>query len=306
MNAQQRHDKVVQILKGIERFTKAEDDELRELLKDFPEVERLVNASNAFEKKLSKMLKDEQKMFIEAVQMYLQDTSADNILVGAMLEMTMGDMFALSTFANSLSTEARAFLTKTVTELTTAIMNALDPDVPFQIFSKRTTDWIESWSGELGRIMHLTNTSAVEKAILETLREGDSIQTLVLKLQELPEFDRKRARATAITETLTASSVAQHESYHQSPSVVGKTWRHSGGAKIAPRPHHVALSGTTIPLDQQFEVGGEYADYPRDTNLSAGERVHCHCVLGPAIDEDILGLSEHERNLIREMALQEM
>lgn len=306
MNAKDREEKVVKILKGIELFTKAEDDELKALLKEFPEVAYLVKQVNGFEKTLAKLLKDEQRQFIESVQMYIQDASTQNALVGAILDMTMSDMFAVSTFAEKLTAEATVFLTKTTTHLTTSIMKSLDPDVAFNVFSRRTTDWISSWSTDLGKLMHLKNVDAVTEAIQETLKNGDGIQTLVVKLQKLPEFNRKRARATAITEVLTASSVAQHESYMQSPSVVGKTWRHTGAKKNKPRLAHVALSGTRVLKDEMFLVNDEYGMFPRDTILSAKERVHCHCVLSPDIDEDILGLTAQERNTIREQVLRGM
>lgn len=306
IDVKKREEKVVKLLQSIKQFTKAEDDELRELLKDFPEVEKLVKNIEGFEKKLAKMLKDEQKMWIESINQYLKDASTQNALVGAILDMSFSDIASLSTFAVTLSAEAKKFLTKTVSELTSDIMNAIDKEVPFQVFTKRTTDWIDEWSDELAIIMDLKNKNAVKNALDETLRNGDSIQTLVLKLQEMPEFNRRRARATAITEILGACSVAQHEAYTQSPSVVGKTWRHSGTKKIKPRPHHQDLDGTTVEMDEQFKVGDEYADFPRDTNLSAKERVHCHCVLGPNIDENILGLTAEERNLIREQTLQQL
>lgn len=307
MDAKQREEKVVNLLKSIERFTKAEDDELKKLLADFPEVAVLVANINGFEKKLAKMLKDEQRQFVESVQMYIQEGTTQNALVGAILEMTMSDMFAVSTFAQTLSVEAKKFLTMTTTQLSKAIMHNIDPEVPFKVFSRRTTDWLDGWSKQLGEIMHLKNVDAVTAAIHETLKNGDGIQTLVVKLTEMPEFDRKRARATAITEVLAASSAAQQESFMQSPSVVGKTWRHSGTKKNGkPRPAHVALNGTTVPKDENFLVNDEYGMFPRDTVLSAKERVHCHCVLSPDIDEAILGLSAQERNTIRDQTLREM
>ncbi|APJ11158.1 hypothetical protein BSL056_09400 [Bacillus safensis] len=74
-----------------------------------------------------------------------------------------------------------------------------------------------------------------------------------MELKDLPEFSRKRAR---VTEVLTASSVAQHESYVQSPAITGKKWKHSGGKKNQSRESHVQLDGTIIPLDEEFEIPG--------------------------------------------------
>lgn len=38
--------------------------------------------------------------------------------------------------------------------------------------------------------------------------------------------------------------------------------------------------------------------FPRDPKLSAGERVHCHCVLSPVVDNKIIGLSAEEKEEI--------
>ncbi|MNN69833.1 hypothetical protein D3C81_1856510 [compost metagenome] len=85
--------------------------------------------------------------------------------------------------------------------------------------------------------------------------------------------------------------------------MTGKTWLHSGGSKNKERPHHVALSGTTVSKEDMFTINaprGTYTCmYPRDIRLPAGERVRCHCVLSPSVDEGILGLTAQEKELIR-------
>lgn len=46
--------------------------------------------------------------------------------------------------------------------------------------------------------------------------------------------------------------------------------------------------------------------FPRDPKLSAGERVHCHCVLSPVVDNEILGLTAEEKEEIRREALEKL
>ncbi|MSD97704.1 hypothetical protein GKC39_03650 [Bacillus velezensis] len=54
---------------------------------------------------------------------------------------------------------------------------------------------------------------------------------------------------------------------------------------------------STVGVDEEFKIPGssETCMYPRDTKLSAAERVHCHCVLSPVVDNEILGLSVEEK-----------
>ena len=126
-------------------------------------------------------------------------------------------------------------------------MHSIDADIPFKVLSEKTEQWIESWSQELAQLMQLNTHTAIEQTLKEGIKEGRSIQEIELQLKDLPEFSRKRARVTAVTEVLTASSVAQHESYVQSPAVTAKRWKHSGGKKNQSRESHVQLDGTIIP-----------------------------------------------------------
>jgi hypothetical protein len=194
------------------------------------------------------------------------------------------------------------FLSSTVPELADSIMQLIDKDIAFDQLSQRNLTWIEEWGDELGKLMKTSTHEKVTKVLYDGLAEGKSIQDMELQLAELPDFDRTRARRTAITEVLTASSVAQDEAYLQSPAVTGKTWLHSGPRGINPRDAHVALNGTTIDVNERFNVNGHDASYPRDTNLPASERVNCHCTMSPSVDESILGLSKEEKERLRREA----
>jgi uncharacterized protein with gpF-like domain len=125
-------------------------------------------------------------------------------------------------------------------------------------------------------------------------------------MKDMPQFDRKRARATARTEILTASSQAHYESFSQSPAVVGKKWKHSGTKKITPREAHMAMDGVVVGVDDYFYVDGEAGLYPRDVNFSAKNRVNCGCTIGPEVDESITGLSKEEKEQLRQEALEGM
>ncbi len=125
-------------------------------------------------------------------------------------------------------------------------MHSIDADI-LKVLSERTAEWIESWSQELAQLMQLNTHTAIEQTLKEGIKEGRSIQEIELELKDLPEFSRKRARVTAVTEVLTASSVAQHEFYVQSPVVTGKRWKHSGGKKISPEKVMCSLAARSFP-----------------------------------------------------------
>lgn len=65
--------------------------------------------------------------------------------------------------------------------------------------------WIES----LGELMKLNTHEAVEQVLKDGLANGESIAEIELKIKDLPQFNRKRARTTAQTEILAACSRSQ-------------------------------------------------------------------------------------------------
>lgn len=293
-----------------EWIEKADTDDFTDSLPaDLEVLDMLPGYVEDFEKEIAKLLRKQKKYFIDGIKNYTKkDAVEKGIKIKDIINFVTGSLFGADTFAKSLSKAARKFLDYTMKDMTTAFMNAIDPDIQFNIFSKRTTKWIDSWSDELGKIMKINSHKAVERVLNEGLEKGKGIKEIARELEKLPQFDRLRARRTAQTEVLAACSASQYESYLQSPAVTGKKWRHSGSKGIDPRENHVAYDGTIVPVEEPFVLpdSGEECMFPRDSSLSAKERVECHCVMSPAVDNDILGLSEEEKQKIREETLKEL
>lgn len=300
--------KTERLLQNIQLFIRKaeeEEDSITEILPDdIPELEKIPSLVEEFEKIVAKLLRRQRKLFLDELKGFVSKDDATTL--EALLNYFQGDLFAADEFAAMLSEEAAAFLTLSISELTAIIMDSIDKDVAFEVLSKRTTDWIESWSEQLAEIMQLNTHKAIESELIAAIEAGESIQQVELRLKDMPGFDRKRARATARTEILTASSQANWESFMQSPAVIGKKWKHSGAKKIKPRETHVAMDGTVVGVDELFLVDGEFGMYPRDTTFSAKNRVNCGCVIGPVVDEAITGLSKKEKEEIRQEVLEEL
>ncbi len=285
------------------------DDFTASLPADLEVLDMLPGYVEEFEKEIAQLLRVQKKYFVDGIKNYTKkDAVEKSIKIKDIIDFVTGSLFGADTFAKSLSKAARKFLDYTMKDMTKAFMDAIDPDIQFNIFSKRTTKWIDSWSDELGKIMKINSHKAVERILNEGLEKGKGIKEIARELAKLPEFDRKRAKTTAQTEVLAACSASQFESYRQSPAVTGKKWRHSGARKNDPRENHVEYDGTTVPVEDEFELpkSGERCMFPRDSSLSAKERVNCKCVMSPAVDNNILGLSEEEKQKIREETLKEL
>ncbi|CAF1903656.1 NAD(+)--arginine ADP-ribosyltransferase EFV [Bacillus subtilis] len=276
------------------------------MVPDFPGKSNIPKYVEVYEKGIARLLRRQRKKLLDGLKGFVSKDS--NETLEALLVFFTQNLFAEDDFEEEFQELTEGFLQQTIEELAKVIMDSIDPEVPFKVLSTRTVNWIRDWSEKLAQIMKLNTHEAVENILTDAIENGSSIQDIELTLKEMPQFDRERARTTAITEVLAASSAAQHESYAQSPAVKKKKWRHSGGKKNNPRESHIDLDGTVIGLDEEFQIPGssESCMFPRDPKLSAGERVHCHCVLSPVVDNMILGLSAEEKEEIRREALARM
>ncbi|MBT2727849.1 hypothetical protein J7E63_12960 [Bacillus sp. ISL-75] len=296
--------KVERLLKSLNAVIKAEEDDedITDLVPEFPGLEKLPKYIEDYEKKLAKLLRSQRKYFLNGAKEYVQKA----INVKGLLDYLSKNLFGSDPFLEDMEKLTKDFLSLTITDLTAEIMGAIDKDVAFNILSKKTTDWIDTWSKDLADLMKLNTHEALEGELKKVIEAGGSIQDAEIAIKDLPQFDRKRARTTALTEILTASSHSQWEAYKQSPAVTKKMWKHSGARKIKPRKAHQDMDRTEVGVDDKFDVNGHEADYPRATSLPPGERINCHCAMGPVVDEDILGLSKEEKEKLREEALKEM
>ncbi|PSA91494.1 hypothetical protein C6370_18350 [Bacillus atrophaeus] len=302
--------KTDKLLESLNAFIqKAEEDEIEKLVEvvpDFPGLSKIPGFVEEYEKGIARLLRRQRKKFLDGLNGFIGKDSKETL--EALLVFFTQNLFAEDDFEEEFQELTEGFLQQTIEELAGVIMDSLDPEVPFEALSTRAADWIKGWSEKLAKIMKLNTHEAVENVLIDAIENGSSIQEIELTLKDMPQFDRPRARTTAITEVLAASSAAQHESYAQSPAVSKKKWRHSGGKKNNPRENHIDLDGTIVGVDEEFRIPGssETCMFPRDTKLSAAERVHCHCVLSPVVDNEILGLSADEKEEIRREALANM
>ncbi|MED2944215.1 phage minor head protein [Bacillus swezeyi] len=290
----------------IQKAEENEEEKLTDVVPDFPGLSKIPGYVEDYEKKVARLLRRQRKRFLNALNDFVSKDSKETL--EAILVYFTQNLFAADDFEERFQGLTEGFLQQTIEELASVIMNSLDPEVPFKTLSKRASDWIKGWSQELAEIMKLNTHEAVENILTDAIENGLSIQDIELTLRDMPQFDRARARTTAITEVLAASSAAQQEAYSHSPAVVAKKWKHSRGKKNNPRENHMALDGTVVGVGEEFTIpgSGETCMHPRDSTLSAAERIHCHCVLSPVVDIKILGLSPEEKEEIRREALANM
>lgn len=187
-----------------------------------------------------------------------------------------------------------------------------DSELRIKNLSKRTVNWVESWSGELANIMRLNSHREIEEILRKGLKNGDGVDVFTRNILESGIRDEYyKARRVAVTEVLRAHNVAQQEAFMQDPSVSDKMWRHTGEYRNEPRQNHVDMDGQIVKKDEPFELIGKdggvyYPMQPCDSSLPPEESVNCHCICQPVVNEETLGLSLEERQRLQQEAIDEM
>jgi hypothetical protein len=124
-------------------------------------------------------------------------------------------------------------------------------------------------------------STEIQRVVLGVTSPWDLQKFLAANLDATGPFGSAFARAEAIwrTESLrffNSAAQARYEALERTmPGEFLKVWRHTNIAH--PRPHHAALDGVAIGVNEYFQVGAYAALYPHDPDLPVGEIVNCGC-----------------------------
>lgn len=260
------------LFEAIDQIEKAEAEDLMRDLPDFTGKSLTVSLISDFETLIDRELKKQQQYYLNAYQSHISKGIFDTFL------NKLTTLFGRDKFANNLASIAERYLLNSTGALTKQMLDEIDPKTKYKM-GKKTKKFIKDWSKELGQKMQLTSHKAMQRVFENAIKNNSSVETVTQQLEQLPQFDRQRAKRVATTEMLTISQVAMEDAFNASDKVVGKRWRHHPSKN--PRHNHERLDGTEIGLNEEFDVSGEKCRFPRDTSLSPGERIHCHCTLEP-------------------------
>jgi len=291
------------LVKAIDAYLQKADGDLGEALQDagFISSADTVAAISELEERIAEALKDQTGRVLGAVERAedLQDFAKGlwpKFKQDDGLGRTLNDIFF---------EEFSAY----VPGLITGYITKIDPELVVAAITKRTTAWIKDWSAELADIMKLNSHTEIESILVAGLEKGQGVAEFARSILDSGIRDEYyKARRVALTEVLTAHSVAQQEALIQSPAVEEKAWAHTGEHKNKPRENHVAMNGKRAPKDKPFTLkgadGGTYFPmFPRDTELPAGERINCHCIHQGIASEEVLGLPLEERKKLQQAAI---
>ncbi len=225
-------------------------------------------------------------------------------------------MLDMDDIAEQVEEAAADMLDVEVPNLAAAYIKETEADMVIDTLRRRTSDWMASYSNQLGEWMKISTHKQLTDLIQNAIDNGESIEKLTRKIMDGGwRTEYYQARRVALTEVLRAHAVAHEESIQQSPATDRKEWVHTVAHKNDPRPNHQKLwnaesgtggmNGQIVPKEQPFtlhSVDGNtyYPMHPLDIILPACESVNCHCIHRGITNDEILGMSYEERRKMQQ------
>lgn len=141
------------------------------------------------------------------------------------------------------------------------------------------------------RVTEVTDTTRekIRRLLDEANAQNLSVEaTATYLVDELssPDFNRNRALVIARTESTTAANKGASLGAADADYETVKEWMAVTDRNT--RRTHLAADGQTVEIGEDFTVGGELAQFPGDTRLSAKEVIQCRCSVAyiPKLDVD--------------------
>lgn len=266
------------VIAAINRYIrKTEDDEESELQEiGYPEAAGTVALIDGLEEKIAEAINSQSDRFCDAIadyaslEEYIRDGLPDFIRSDTIQDEIMD---ILSEYADDM------LLQFTMAYLDEAGMEWVGE------YTNRTVDSVQRWAEDTAEYFAESTFDQLRKILEEGVKAGKGVDTISREIQD--EGIRNtyyQARRVAQTEVLRMHSYAAFETMVQDPDTEMKEWHHTGAHKNRPRPNHVAMSGTTIPKMERFELHGAdgciyHPMFPRDSCLPASESVNCKCLI---------------------------
>lgn len=158
---------------------------------------------------------------------------------------------------------------------------AADPwDTWDPLQSNAMRDWFAKTAGKKITGITRSTSRAISSEIEDALINGLGIEGVASRLSSLYSFSEERAIAIAQTEVVAASNASSYYAslqFQPPGTTLLKTWLATRDART--RSSHRRANGQEVPMDQPFEVGGSFLNFPGDPSLgaAASELTRCRC-----------------------------
>lgn len=183
-------------------------------------------------------------------------------------------LYIQNTNAKELSEAQINALTKHIRK--EARLQTIIQELEARIMQIRFQGFIQGRETDLSKLNARLARYKKELAVLQKTKDNAVAEEINIALDK-----KEESRAELIAETLVG--VGESWSRQEEATLIAlnlglqirKVWRGILDDRI--RPNHLAANGQTVPLNQNFIVGGFLASRPRDSKLPASETLGCRC-----------------------------
>ena len=298
------------ISKEIEKYIQKKENQLVDKLQQagFLSTKLTVRQADKLEEELTNILQSHNEEFISLLKKYQEQGKTLEDVLNALPNFNQSRATAVK---SAINTAVYNNLTEMIPKVANKYLKNIDGELEIKQMTKTTVNWIKTWSKNLADIMNINTEEMLRNTLVNGINGGIGIDEISRNMVDNGALKtRVRARTTAVTEVLTANRIAAHEAIIQSPETNRKQWKHSGSYKIRPRENHIKMNGQVVLKTQPFKMIGAdgktyYPMIPGDTSLPPAERINCHCIVSPVLDDSVFNMPLEERQALQQKCIQE-
>lgn len=282
------------IISAIDRYIRKAEEEEEEELKEigYPEAAATVAIMAGLEEKIAEAIDNQSSRFCASL--------ADYGSLEAYIKDGLSDFISDDAIQDEIREILGEYSDSMLEEFTKAYLDEAGMEWVGE-YTNRTVDAVQHWVEDTTQYFAESSFVQLSKILENGVKAGKGVDTIAREiLSEGIRDTYYKARRVAQTEVLRMHSYAAFEAMVQDSDTEMKEWHHTGAHKNRPRPNHVAMSGTTVPKMERFELHGAdgciyHPMYPRDSCLPASESVNCKCIIRTQIGNPDMTLDTEEK-----------
>jgi len=168
-----------------------------------------------------------------------------------------------------------------------AILVEFNIDASFDVNAPKVLNWIGEKIRMSSEEINNTTREKIRNAIQEALNNGETYNEMAKRIQNVfDEAKTTRAMTIARTEVTAINNFSMLEAVQQQDLNLYKKWLPALDEKTR-EWHAEMINHGSIPLEDDFIVGGEAMSFPGDPRGSAENVINCRCVLDFVRREEI-------------------
>lgn len=164
------------------------------------------------------------------------------------------------------------------------VLSSINSTVSFDLHDPRVEKLLKEAKQRFAEEIAEGHWKRMKDSLSEGIREGENSRQLAERVRETMGHEINNAPTVARTEINPRYQEGQLEGMRQSGVAEGKEWLPAFSENS--REEHLAADGQQVGLDDSFEVGGEYLQYPGDPSGSAENIINCICDLLIVLKEE--------------------